>query len=221
MRNRRKRRESRFVVCPRCGLKSLTGTESCPECGLVFSRLNVATNKDAKRKIRRGDRDFIIMTNNLPSDVNYYKLLAVTLFFGVFGGHCFYVGRYWRGSLLLTNFLALLMFVIFNEKLITIDGGRLIAALSTIGGLIMLVWVVDVVWVFIKKFKVPIAIDLDAVALQDEETMNVDEWRSLGEENAQEIVISEEKDDKEKVNKRKKKKQKQEEIKQDEDSSRN
>ena len=161
-------RESQFVICPRCGLKSLATAENCPECGLVFSRLKIATNKDAKKKILRRDKDFIIMTNNLPSDVSRLKLLLLTIFTGIFGGHCFYVGRYLRGGLLLLNGLALILYVIFNDSLVSIDGGKLLAALTTIGGIIMLVWAFDLVCVIIKRFKVPIAIDLHSDSIIEE-----------------------------------------------------
>ena len=164
---RERRAEKKFVVCPRCGIKSLSVSESCPECGLVFSRLDIATNKDAKRKIKRRDKDFIIYTNKLPSDVSKIKLTLLTIFTGIFGGHCFYVGRYWRGSILLVNTLILIMYVIFNAQLAGIDGGRLIAALTTIGGLVMLLWPVDIVWVLTNKFKVPVAIDLESESKQE------------------------------------------------------
>ena len=159
---RERRKLANFKVCPRCGLKTVASAESCNECGLVFSRLDIATNKDAKRKIKRHDRDFIIKTSKLPSDVSRIKLLLLTIFTGLFGGHCFYVGRYWRGGLLLGNFVALIMYVVFNADLIVIDGGKLLAALTTISGLIMLVWLFDIIWVVLKKFKVPVAIDLES-----------------------------------------------------------
>ncbi len=164
---RERRGEAKYVVCPRCGIKSLSVSESCPECGLVFSRLEIATNKDAKRKIKRRDKDFIIYTNKLPSDVSRLKLILLTIFTGIFGGHCFYVGRYWRGGLLFLNTLILIMYVIFNAQLVGIDGGRLIAALTTIGGIIMLLWPFDIVWVLIKRFKVPVAIDLESESGQE------------------------------------------------------
>ncbi len=156
-------------ACPRCGIKCLTGTESCPDCGLVFSRLEIATNKDAKRKIKRHDKDFIIKTTNIPSDVSYVKLLLLTIFVGVFGGHCFYVGRYSRGIMFLINSLLLMSYVIFNKYLVNLDEGRLLAALSTIGGLFLLVWAYDVISVILKKFKIPVAIDVDEKVILGEE----------------------------------------------------
>ena len=154
-------REKAFHVCPRCGLKSLKLQETCPDCGLVFSRLELATNKDAKKLIHRGEKDFIIRTSTLPKDLSYLKLLLLTIFAGVVGAHCFRVGRYWRGAFLLVNFVAIVMYVIFNTQLIAINGGGLLATLTTISGLGMLIWVYDIFAVAFKKFKVPVAIDLE------------------------------------------------------------
>ena len=149
-------------TCPRCGLRCYEGIETCPDCGLVFSRLEIATNKDAKQKMRRHDHDFIIMTSKLPSDVSRTKLILYTIFFGVFGGHCFYVGRYWRGATFLTTFIAMFLLVVFNSSLAVIGNGALLGVLSTILGLIMLMWPWDIFMVVLKKFKVPIAIDLES-----------------------------------------------------------
>lgn len=155
------KREKSTFYCPRCGMQCLKGTDTCPDCGLVFSRLDIATNKDAKNKLKRRDKDFIIYTSKLPSDVKYIKLLLITIFLGLVGGHCFYVGRYVRGGLLLLNSLVVLLCVILNDQLIGIDNGQFIAAIATICGFIMFVWVYDLIMVIIKKFKVPIAIDLE------------------------------------------------------------
>ena len=157
-----RKREKDFQICPRCGLKSFKMQDSCPDCGLVFARLELATNKDAKKLIHRRETEYVIKTSKLPKDISYLKLMLYTLFTGIMGGHCFRVGRYWRGSLLLINFIAIVLYVVFNAKLVAYDGGRLIAALTTISGLIMLLWAYDVIMVALKKFKVPVAIDLDS-----------------------------------------------------------
>lgn len=154
-------RKQDFQICPRCGLKSLVGVESCPECGLIFSRLDVATNKDAKRKILRHDRDFIIRTTKLPSDVSFVKLLIHSILLGPTGAHCFYVGRYLRGSILLTNFVFMLMLVIFNAEIAVVSERALLGVLSTLCGFVLLMWPWDVFMIIFKKFKVPVAIDID------------------------------------------------------------
>lgn len=149
------------ITCPRCGMKTLPGVESCPDCGLVFSRLEVATNKDAKRKIRRGDRDYIIKTKKLPSDVSFWKLLLLCIFTGACGGHCYYTGKYLRGGVLSFTFVSIIMLVVFNTPLVAIQDGALIGALSTICGLIELMWIWDVIMIISKKYRVPVAIDLE------------------------------------------------------------
>ncbi len=146
-------------TCPRCEIKVPESVEVCPECGLVFSRLAIATNKDAKRKKKRGDRQFILKTTKIPSDVSYIKLLLLTIFTGVVGGHCFYVGRYLRGSVLLVNFLIICCMTIFNSQLIAYSE-TLVATLSTICGFVAILWFWDIFMVALKKFKIPIAIDL-------------------------------------------------------------
>ena len=146
-------------VCPRCGIKLPESCEVCSDCGLVFSRLNIATNKEAKNLQKRGEKDFIVYTSKLPSDVSYVKLLCLTIFTGLFGGHCFYVGRYLRASILLLNFLLDVFLVVFNSQIIAFSQ-TLVGALSTLSGFIMFAWFWDIFMVAFKKFKVPVAIDL-------------------------------------------------------------
>lgn len=158
---------SKMVTCPRCGLKTFEGVETCPDCGLVFSRLEIATNKDAKRKILRGDRDYIIKTNKLPSDVSFIKLLLLCIFLGPLGVHNFYTGRYLKGSFLALSFTGIFLLVVFNAPLINIDGGNLVGALSTICGLILLMWPWDLFMIVLKKYKVPVAIDLQSESKEE------------------------------------------------------
>ena len=146
-------------LCPRCGLKVIESADECPDCHLNFARLALATNADAKRKIKRHDREFILHTHELPSDVSYVKLLLLTIFTGLFGGHCFYVGRYLRGSVLLANFLVVLCVAIFNAQLIAYSE-VLVSTICTICGFVMLLWFWDIFMVALKKFKIPVAIDL-------------------------------------------------------------
>ena len=164
------------ITCPRCGLKSVEGVESCPDCGLVFSRLEVATNKDAKRKILRGDREYIIKTNRLPSDVSFLKLLLLCIFLGPVGAHCYYTGRYLRGGVLTCTFVAIIMFVIFNAPLMQINNGAFLGAVSTVCGLIELLWIWDIAMIILKKYKVPVAIDLEGSMSKAEKNKKREEF---------------------------------------------
>ncbi len=155
-----RRIKPKMKKCPRCGLKMPEQALSCEDCGLKFERLNLATNKDAKQKKLRGDRSFIIKTSKLPSDVSYLKLLLYSIFLGIFGGHCYYVGRYLRGVLFTLNFIALLSFVVFNSFFLSIWQGVFFEIVMPICGAILFVWFYDIFMIAIKRFKVPVAIDL-------------------------------------------------------------
>lgn len=156
-----RKEKERTKICPRCGLKVYEGIETCPDCGLVFSRLEIATNKEAKRKKMRGDRDFIINTTQIPSDVSYIKLLLLCIFLGPVGAHNFYVGRYLKGSVLLVDFIILFLMVAFNSQLIAAGGEELVGTISTILGMIMLMWFWDLFMIVVKKYKIPVAIDIE------------------------------------------------------------
>lgn len=151
----------KFITCPRCGLKNLENATACDDCGLVFARLEMATNGDAKRKKLRGDRDFIIKVKKLPSDVSFLKLLLYAILLGVFGGHCYYVGRYLRGIMLTTNFVVMLILLIFNSFFLTVWNGAFYDIIMPFCGVILLCWIWDIFAIITRRFKVPVAIDLD------------------------------------------------------------
>ena len=156
----KRKRKHPQKTCPRCHLTMPEAAETCPDCGLSFDRLEIATNKDAKRKILRGDRDYIIRVRKIPSDVKYYKLLLIAIFLGFFGGHCYYVGRYLRGVMLTTNAVVGIFCVIFNSFFLSLWNGLLMEILGVIIGVFVLVWFFDLWLILFKKFKIPLAIDL-------------------------------------------------------------
>ena len=191
-----KKKEKSFKECPRCGMRNLISADECIECKLVFSRMQFATNRDAKRKLKRGDREFIIMSNDLPSDVSFLKLLLACIFGGLFGVHSFRVGRYVRGIFPLISTSALILFTIFNEPMILAMGESGFGALSTCVGFFMMMWPIDIVLILMKKFKVPVAIDIDA---KDEMEHREAELERLKQEDEQEKTQTQEENDVEKA----------------------
>ena len=157
----RKNKEKMFKDCPRCGIRCLATADTCQECGLVFARMEIATNADAKKKIKRGDKDYIIKTNNLPSDVSFAKLLTICACLGIFGGHCYYVGKYKQGILQTICVSIILLFGVFNGWIYENGLGEIMEIVSTILGFSMMLWPIDLVMILMKKFKVPVAIDID------------------------------------------------------------
>ncbi len=143
-------------VCPRCGNKCLKSQERCNECDLVFSRLEFASNKTAKRQLIRGNRDFVIYTKELPSDVKRWKLILYVLLLGLVGGHYFYVGKYGKGILMCFGLIYWISATILNPILANyMEANYLYIPISIYG----VAWIVSLIFVLSKKFKVPILID--------------------------------------------------------------
>ena len=134
---------------------------SCDDCGLKFDRLALATNADAKRKKLRGDRSFIVNVKSIPSDVSYVKLLLMAIFLGAVGGHCYYVGRYLKGAIYSVNILAMIFFVVFNSFFLSLWQGVFFDIVMPICGFILILWIMDIGAIIFKKFKIPVAIDLE------------------------------------------------------------
>lgn len=149
------RKKKPFKRCPRCDKKMLITATKCDECGLIFSRLDYATNKAAKEKLKRGDRDYILQVTTIPKDVSYLKLLLYTLFLGLMGGHYYYVGKYVKGALMTLMFTYAIFCVIFNAQIV-----EYLTILYIPLGVGVLAWMVSCMYVICKKFKIPVSIEM-------------------------------------------------------------
>ena len=143
-----------FKRCPRCDNKCLLNATKCEECGLIFSRLEFATNTDAKNMIKKGDRSYILYTSDLPKDLSYTKLLIYTLILGLFGAHYYYTGKYIKGILMSAMMAYAIVCLIFNAYLV-----EYLSFLYLPIGIGVLAWIVSCVYVICKKFKVPVFIE--------------------------------------------------------------
>lgn len=143
-----------FKRCPRCDNKCLLNATKCEECGLIFSRLEFATNTAAKNMIKKGDRSYILYTSDLPKDLSYAKLLIYTLILGLFGAHYYYTGKYIKGILMSAMMAYAIVCLIFNAYLV-----EYLSFLYLPIGIGVLAWIVSCVYVICKKFKVPVFIE--------------------------------------------------------------
>lgn len=143
-----------FKHCPRCDNKCIQTAEKCDDCGLIFSRLDFATNKAAKELMKKGERDYIIYTTQLPKDLSYTKLLLYTLLLGLVGAQYYYTGKYIKGFLMTTCFAIATIGVIFNSFLLNV-----IELIYIPCGIAVIAWIVSCVYVISRKFKVPICLE--------------------------------------------------------------
>ncbi len=152
--------QKNYKKCPRCGNKCFINQEKCEECALIFSRMQFASNKAAKKKIRKFDTDFVIYTNQYPSDISWLKLLLYTLFFGLVGGQYYYVGKYVKGGLMSASFVYLIFCTVFNAYIY--QSSYLFLPI----GIAALAWIVSIVYVATKKFKVPVIVQMPEVDVE-------------------------------------------------------
>ena len=140
--------------CPRCGTKHMEQELQCDQCGLIFERLNYATNKDAKKAIKEGKANQVVYIKNTPSDVKRYKLVLFAIFLGFFGAHCFYVGRYKKACVMLVmGLISVVAGILAITKMTPIEIQTLLLLITASQ---TFMWLFDVVDVCIFKFKIPV-----------------------------------------------------------------
>ena len=143
--------------CPRCKNKCLNNQKSCNACGLIFSRLEQATNKEAKKQFFNKNKS-IVMVKDFPSDVKRWQLVLWCLFLGPFGAHCLVVGRYYRGAYMLVIGLASLILssIGYSQFYETF-----MSYFFIFPALMAIFWMVDLFNICFGFFKVPVALPLD------------------------------------------------------------
>lgn len=145
--------------CPRCGNICLISQVKCDDCGLLFARVEQATNKAGKVRLARHQKEQVIYLKKCPYDVKKWKLILMTIFLGLFGGHYFYVGRWKWGLAMLSYFFAVFfMGVVFNAYFLTIWSGQFFSIFGPLTGIYAIVWLNDIRRVCFNSFKIPVSI---------------------------------------------------------------
>ena len=144
--------------CPRCEAKCLQSQLRCPECGLIFSRMENATNAAAVQRFKERDKEAVLYVKQVPKDKKKWKLILYTVLLGLFGGGYFYVRRWQRGLFYLLGFALLVVCVVFNAQLISVWDGVLIEFLGIFVGVYGVAWIFDIVYVCTGKFKIPVSL---------------------------------------------------------------
>lgn len=158
-------RKKIYKHCPRCGEKNYINAKVCDNCKLVFSRLQYASNKMAKQAIKRGAKEEVIKTKDLPSDVNKWKLFLLSAVGGLVGAHNFYIGRYFKA--IFSLFFFSLTFIL----LLCFDSGWVAQIYNSIlfipAGLVFIFWLYDTLLIGLSKYKVPVALDMPTAQKAD------------------------------------------------------
>lgn len=145
-----------MIICPKCGNKIYPDEQECQFCKLKVKNILEASNQKAKDIIKnKQDPQDIVMTDILPKDVKKSKLLLLSIFLGLFGAHCFYVGRMKRGFLIPVLFLFCVTLVSLPETwVLHAYFGQTFAGL--LGCISWFCWWMDITKIIFNKFKVPV-----------------------------------------------------------------
>ena len=171
-------RQKNYKKCPYCKSKNPLASRYCGACHLDFYQLDRCTNTEAKKmlKHRRFGETFegeIVNTSNLPSDISRGKLIIYSIFFGLFGGHNFYVGRYFKAILqcilgvLFVGFAIAIAILLDYASIPVVFFGigtnlvNLLFLFSLLVGIYPVVsWFFDVIAILLNKYEVPIALEI-------------------------------------------------------------
>ena len=153
-----------YKKCPRCDRKVPLLQDRCQNCGLIFSRLSKVSNTAAKKAIKKGQHNKVIMMTELPRDVSKKKILLFSIFLGMIGIHFAKVGRYkmFAWGLLSTIGLYTASFLPttwFNHEYLFYLMWALVLPASTY----FIFYIISVVQIIFNRFKVPVAIDEEYV----------------------------------------------------------
>ena len=158
------------VKCPYCRFKIRSMQSTCEQCGLSKIQIARASNKKAKQMMKEGDKGKIVMVNRRPDDLKVSSFI-MSLVTGIFGSHCFYVGRKKRGFIMLGLLVAYVVFSIIVFPMGTWEAGSGFVGMHPwreaamqfgafptdfFGLAVFMMWFFDIVRVAFGWFKYPV-----------------------------------------------------------------
>ena len=144
--------------CPRCNIKTPYVTVICPGCQLNFQKFDSATNADAKKMLKAGEKEQVLMRKGCPTDVKKWKLLLLAIFLGFVGAHLFYVGRTKKGLFYSITLAAyILLYAIFKFVAQSVFLYDLYIISMLVWGVVLFMWIIDVAKICVNHFKIPVS----------------------------------------------------------------
>ena len=147
------------MLCPKCYGKLSKDKKRCLYCGFDMKELDDASNKQAKKIKHTIYKDDILYTTNVPYDVSKKKLLLFAIFFGLFGVHDFYVGKFWQGlyQCVVIGIVSILLVVQFALNTITQNWVQIaLDVMAVFAGFATIIWIVDSIKIGFERFKIPV-----------------------------------------------------------------
>ena len=157
------KREKKWQKCPRCKEKAFAVEKKCDNCGLIFERLNDASNKEAKKCLFRGEREKVVKMYGFPADSNRWICATLCAFLGWAGAHSFYVGRYLKALFSLCVSLLTCILILLLEPSVQAYIYKTWMLLPS--ALCFYFWFYDLALILLNKYRVPVAINKERISL--------------------------------------------------------
>ncbi len=149
-----------FKRCPRCNFKMANSLTKCGRCGLNYDKFNLATNAEARSAFRMGEKERVLHTRHIPSDVNKTKMFFISILGGWFGLHYFSLGKVWRGLLQIvgTIFAFVYSYFAMTKGIRTGYLGALILLCGIVWASTFIIWWADTIAILFNRFKYPVSL---------------------------------------------------------------
>lgn len=149
-----------FKHCPRCNTKTPINFSKCGVCGLNYDKFASATNAEAKSAFRMGEKERVLYSKSVPSDINKKNMFIKCLLGGWFGLHYFSIGRIWRGLIQIIGTIFAYVYSYGTTVYNITSGylGYLLIVLGLIWVYTFITWLSDSVSILFNKFKYPVSL---------------------------------------------------------------
>ena len=147
------------MKCPICGCK-MKQEIMCPYCKITGDQVKLASNKEAKKRIKQKDTKEVYNSTYMPKDVNRTRLMLVALFGGLFGAHQFYVGKYkWGLFYSISVCLSLIAFAFATKIYPNIAWLSSVADIFyMLDAIVLMMWMSDFFKICFKNFSIPVVL---------------------------------------------------------------
>lgn len=150
--------------CPRCDAKMPVSAMICPRCELNFKKFDTATNEAGKKALNEGRKQDVVFRKGCPKDVSKTKLILLAVFLGFTGAHNYFVGRNKKGLFYTIFFLVGVVNAVLTAVVKSALTGwvkEIFTILVLIWGVVLVMWLFDVLNIIFDNYKIPVSIDLE------------------------------------------------------------
>ena len=150
------------MQCPVCGAR-LVQKHFCRYCkDVTMANITTSSNKKAKEAIKNDNRDKVVYSTYIPSDVSKKKLWILAILLGYLGIHNYYIGRSLKGLYQTVSMSVLFIFVTLGTLSDMFSWGldnslRLITQFfGLLAAIAVILWAFDIINLLIRRFKIPV-----------------------------------------------------------------